>query len=114
MMDNNVMHSVIFFAVDSLAMLGQLADCRTTEVGLAHGFAEGNSFAAKIYSKIGSAGFYALKCMVLPFAAALTFGFEGWAYGVVVAVPFAAIGFIAGIKNYLLLKKSGIGFSEIF
>jgi uncharacterized protein DUF5658 len=115
-MDTKTIHDVLFYVADFLAMAGQYLDCQTTDTGLSHGMIEANSLAVKIYSKIGAAGFFALKCIGVPGLAAVAFTSSqsyGWAFGLAVSIPFAVIGFVAGITNYKLLKKNNIPISLI-
>ena len=107
-MDTNTTHAVLFFIAFALCGFGQFLDCRTTDVGLAHGFIEANSFAGKIYSKIGATGFFVLKCMVFPAIGAGIAAYAGFGPSLVWLSIFAAVGFAAGIHNYLLLKKNKI------
>lgn len=106
-MDNSMLHGGLFFASVVLAGAGQFLDCQTSDVALAHGMIEANSIMAKAQAKIGTSGLFIVKCMGVPAIAALAFTFN-WTYGLTVAIPFAVTGFIAGIKNYLLLRKNKI------
>src|SRR6266705_1001429 len=107
-MDTNNMHQILLFVIGTLCGLGQFLDCQTTDVGLAHGFREANSLMGKLQGKIGSGGLFALKCMVLPAVGVVLFTTVGFGPSMAWLVPLTVIGFIAGIKNYLLLRKNKI------
>ena len=101
----------IIFAVYSLGILGKIGDTYTTEVGLAHGLAEGNGIATWIVSKIGVTGISLLKCMgfagIAPMLAYILTGQNAYAL-LAVSGPAAVIGIVATVENYLLLKKNKI------
>lgn len=107
-MDNSFSHSLIFFIVATACGFGHFLDCWTTELGITNKFLEANALAVKIYNKIGNVGFFIVKCMVLPGIGAALFGTLGFSYSLAWLIPMAVIGWVAGIKNYLLLKKNKI------
>ena len=95
----------------AFALLGQLSDCWTTEVGLSHGLAEGNKIATWFTNKIGNTGLTLLKCIGLAQlfpVLAFEFAHQNVLAFVVPAVAVGVIGWVAGITNYLLLKKNKI------
>jgi hypothetical protein len=95
----------------AFALLGQLSDCYTTEVGLAGGMKEANSIAIWLTNKIGNTGLTLLKCIGLaqglPILAYEASGQDPVVF-IVAAGVAGAIGWVAGIENYLLNKKYGI------
>jgi hypothetical protein len=100
---------LLYFGLVVVALAGQLGDCYTTEVSLAHGMVEGNPIAAWLQKKIGQTGLTILKCagaaITLPM---LTTIFAGITYGCVVAGIIGGIGVFATVKNYLLMRKNHI------
>ena len=104
-MDANLTYAI----ATAVCALGQYFDCHTTDVSLAiKGFSEANSWAAKIQAKIGQAGFFVVKCMVIPAIGTLLFVRSGIGLSLAWLVPMAVYGWIAGIKNYLLLRKNNV------
>lgn len=104
---NSLLHDAVIFGLTAAAGLGQLLDCRTTEVGLANGDTEGNPIGRWLIAKVGITGAYAIKVGALPIIGAIVYGAVGFTYGVILPALFAAAGFTVGIKNYLLLRKQG-------
>lgn len=94
----------------TFGLLGQLSDCITTEKGLAHGLAESNKIMTWLTGKIGVTGVTLLKVIglaqVAPVAAYMIS--QDWTAFIVVAFAVGVVGWYAGIKNYLLLKKNKI------
>lgn len=105
---NTFVHDLAFFLTTAACGIGQLLDCRTTQVGLANGLDEKNFIGAFLIKHLTITGAYAIKVGAVPIAAAVLLGTAGWQYGTAFAAVFAALGFTAGIQNYLLLKKSKI------
>ena len=105
------MNPILMIASYAFALTGQLADTWTTEAGLNGGLKEANKIAIWLTSKIGVTGISILKCVGLAQALpVLVFELTGQntTYFAAIAIPVGIIGFVAGIKNYLLLKKSNI------
>lgn len=98
---------VTFFLATVLCDAGQYLDARTTEVGLSSGFQEGNAIGSFLLKKLGVTGLYVLKCAALPAVAGIMYGFYGKA-GIVADLVFAGLGFAAGIRNYLMLRKNKV------
>lgn len=107
-MDTDSLQGITFGVAYLACMLGQYLDCRTTEVGLAHGYKEANKFALKIQNRIGALGFLAIKVAGIPFIGAGIYLYAGLGPSVVWLTLLAAQGLVAGIKNFLLLKKNNV------
>jgi len=104
----------VFFLTTTAAILGQFSDARTTEVGLDHGFNEGNSVGAKLIKKLGISDVYAIKCGVLPFLGGLLLAFNHELAGIYTESFIAGAGFVFGVLNFLKLRKSNVTFKEVF
>lgn len=99
----------IIFGVTFVACgAGQWLDDYTTGAGLSRGFIEANSFAGKVQAKIGAAGFFVVKCMVIPAIGAALYAFAGFGLSLAWLIPLAVEGFIAGIRNWILLAKNKV------
>jgi hypothetical protein len=83
-----------------LAVVGQLADARTTEVALKNGSIEKNPLVAKLISKYGVKGLYAVK-----FAVPVLLSLLGLAS---LNLVVAAVGVAAAGYNYARLRRQGI------
>lgn len=101
----------LIFTLYAIGLAGQLGDCYTTEIGLAHGLAEGNPIAKWIVSKIGNTGATLLKCVgfatVFPMLSYILSHQLVWAF-VGAEIPVIGLGWYASVTNYLLLKKNKI------
>jgi hypothetical protein len=102
----SALHTTIFLLVTAAAVVGQFSDARTTEVGLAHGFAEENPVGYWLIKLLGAPGIYALKCAAAPLVGVILYAAFGWNYGTAMAGFFAGLGFALGITNYRLIKQS--------
>ena len=100
---------IVAFVAVALALAGQMSDCYTTEIALAHGMAEGNPIARFLTAHIGNTGITLLKCVgaaiVLPMTTMIVAGYE---LSAIVAGVIAVIGFVAAGLNYRLMRKHGI------
>lgn len=103
------MNDYIFFASVAFSLAGQFLDSYTTEVALAHGWQESVKTAKWMISKIGISGFIVLKCVGLAIVGPmLTLIAGSETVAAILAGTVGAVGFYAGIKNYLALKKAKI------
>jgi hypothetical protein len=105
---------LLFIAV-ALALAGQLLDVITTEVALAHGWTETVAAPLAVLNNIGSFGLAGIKIVGLGVIAPLLtaiielhFNAPGYLTGSIIGFSSAALGFYAGIKNYILLKAAKI------
>jgi hypothetical protein len=105
---------LLFIAV-ALALAGQLLDVITTEVALSHGWTETVAAPLAVLKKLGSTVLAVVKIVglgiVVPLLTAiieLHFNAPGYLTGSIVGFVSAAVGFYAGIKNYILLKAAKI------
>ena len=100
---------VLAFIAVALALAGQMGDCYTTEIALAHGMSEGNPIARWLTSHIGNTGLTLLKCVgaaiVLPMVTMILGGYE---LSAIIAGVIAVIGFVAAGLNYRLMRKHNI------
>ena len=107
-MTHETLQNLIFGAAWVACGAGQFLDCQTTDAGLAHGYVEKLSLVGKITTKIGSSGYFIVKCMVIPAIGALLFGLGQFGPSLLWLGILAAQGWFVGVKNYLLLKKNNI------
>ncbi len=105
---------LLFIAV-ALALAGQLSDIITTDVALAHGWAETISAPAKLIKWLGVTALTGIKVVGFGIVAPLLttiielhFNAPGYAAGTCVALAASAAGFFAGVTNYLRLKAAKI------
>ncbi len=109
------MTQLLLFSAVALALAGQLFDVMTTGVALSHGWVETTAAPAAVIKKLGFTVLAAIKIVVFGIAAPLLtaiielhFNAPGYLTGSIVGFVSAAVGFYAGIKNYILLKAAKI------
>ena len=107
-MTHETLQNVIFGVTWAVCGAGQFFDCQTTDTGLAHGYIEKLSLVGKITTKIGSTGYFVVKCMVIPGIGALLYGLNQFGPSILFMGILAAQGWFVSIKNYRLLKKNNI------
>ena len=109
------MTEVLLFIAVALALAGQLSDVITTDAAIAHGWVELIFAPAFIIKKLGTTALAAIKVVGFGIVAPLLttiielhFNAPGYVAGSTVGLVSAAIGFYAGIKNWIALHKAGI------
>ena len=100
---------VLFFIAVATAIIGQGFDDITTNIGLATGGKELNSFVAAAIKKLGFPVVAFIKVAGLAIGIPVVFHELGQPVaGAIAAFAAAGVGFYAGIKNYIALKKAKI------
>lgn len=100
---------LLYFLAVALALVGQAADCYTSQVGLAHGGKEANPILRFIISHAGFTGMWLFKVLGYAFLfPVISDAVGGLWYGQAGAFVAAGWGFLAGVINYIGLRKRGI------
>ena len=99
------MNDLLILGLYGAAVLGQLSDVITTQVGLKHGFVEKNKLMAWLVEHYALSAF--ISAGVLPIIGvllAVKFGFNGLSWNAIIA----GAGLYRGIKGYRLLKRDKV------
>ena len=91
----------------ALAVAGQTFDARTTQVGMAYGETELNPIIHWLTTTHGMGPMYALKIALAVAVPIVAYGLSPL-FGVLAALAIGAAGAVAGLSNYLPLRKKGI------
>jgi len=101
--------NTLAFAAYFLNLLVQFADGYLTNLGLVHGFKEGNPVTRWLFSKLGTVRTNAIKIGAVPFLAILIPAVAGHiGYGALLNGLLAGVTLPVVVKNVRLLKQNKI------